>query len=113
MRTTTGTRTPRSTPWLSGVRRLLALALVAALSSGCLLAGERVCVEGEQPVLFLQDGRLQGGACFAPGAELPPGFVRYPADLEPTLLSDQPEAQAEFQRRLDDGRGEGTGDGQG
>lgn len=77
----------------------LALGALLATLSGC--SAERVCSAGEDPVLFLEDGRLTGGACVAAGEEPPPGYVRYPDDLEPTYLDGADEAQDAYQERLD------------
>ena len=85
-----------------GARRsgaALAVGLLVAGLSGC--SAERVCSAGEDPVLFLEGGRLMGGACVPAGEEPPPGYVRYPADLEPTSLDDADEALDAFQQRLD------------
>ena len=95
----TSSRTKRTHVRLLG-RQLAVLVLVAAFA-GC-ASSERVCSRGEVPVLLLaEDGQLTGGACVREGAEPPPGFVRYPPDLEPTLVKDQDAATRRFQERLD------------
>ncbi len=84
--------------------RAVTLALGAgALTTGCLFANERVCMEDEYPVLVLDGDRLGGGACVRKGESPQPPYVRYPSDLEPTYLREQDGATAEFQRRLDEG----------
>lgn len=83
--------------------KIMAIVAAAALSgtlTGCSFS-ERVCFEDEYPVLFLESGQLVGGACVPQGQEPPPGYVRYPKDLEPTRLKDQQAATNAFQDRLD------------
>lgn len=84
------------------VFRLASAILLGGLVPGC-IGPERVCNEGETPVLLLSDGQLTGGDCLESGEELKPGFVRYPPDIEPTYLRDWDIAKRTFQGRIDRG----------